>query len=126
MEKGTRKGYQVMLKARDKAIIDVNLDLAQCYEFGIEVEKQSPTKDFELTQETHEVEALWGSRNLAIYYEKGFGVEQNLVTAARFHCTTSMKRGHEAKVAQSHYGYCLIRGRDVEEDVVRGFFFEMM
>jgi len=96
------------MEAKEKGIKDVYLDLAYCYESGIEVERRSPTKAFELTKKAYEHGGLWASKHLAIYYEKRFGVEKNLDEAAR---------KHHAPVAQAYYGHCLIRGMGVKQNV---------
>lgn len=83
LERNVEKGYRILMEAKKKGILDVNLDLAFCYEHGLAVEKQCPAKDYELTKEAYGYGGLWASIQLAIYYQSGFGVRPSFLHSSK-------------------------------------------
>lgn len=50
----TKKGFRIMMEAKDRGINDVKLDLAYFYELGIEVDKRSPSTAYTLLKEAYD------------------------------------------------------------------------
>jgi len=80
-----------MMQAKDKGIVDVKLDLAYCYENGIEVDGRSSTKAY-----------------------------LDLKEAVRIYRKTWKEGGVEALDAQASLGMCYIMGRGVQKNFLRG------
>lgn len=110
-----------MMEAKKGGVTDVLLDLAYCYEMGIEVNRRNPTEAFSLTKEAVESGVMWSSLELASYYENGIGVEENWKEGAGIYREIFERDGIEAKSARACYAMCLIRGRGVEKNVAKGF-----
>lgn len=102
-----------MMEAKYRGIVDVKLDLAYCYENGIEVDIRSPSKAFTLTKEAYESGVIWSPCEMARFFQEGIGVDQNLDEAARISRDAFQRGVIEAIDARERYGMCLILGRGV-------------
>lgn len=60
-------GFKLLQKASKGGELRANNELAQFYEYGIEVDLRSPRKAFELQKKAYDAGVQWAARNIGNY-----------------------------------------------------------
>lgn len=110
---------QLLERARLGGDYRANCDLAKCYQHGIIVERNE-SYALELLKEAYEKKTPLAMTYLARCYEEGIGTPQDLTKAAGLYRDIANKSGFEGKQRRALYGYCLVRGRGVKQNVPLG------
>jgi len=114
-------GFKLLTRASQAGEVGANVDLARCYETGIQVERRSPSTAFKLIESAYQSRVIWAARKTARYYELGIGTDQDESRAALIYKEVYEGGGMEALDAQPHFALALILGRGIEQNVRKGW-----